>query len=98
MQIKIKFIRNLNTGTKSKKEYIFKIKKEKIKELNLKIGMQGWMENQFVELNCCNKAKCWHSVEKKGKVFSPFVITDIGYFDDKKRRKLIITKIGNTLE
>lgn len=98
MQIKIKFIRNSDTGRKAKKEYIFKIQKEKIEELHLQVGMQGWMRNFYAEQKDLSKANRYNAVVKGNQAFSPFVITDIGYFDDKRRRKLIIVKIGNTLE
>lgn len=98
MQVKIKFIRNLNTGRNAKKEYIFKIQKEKIDELHLQVGMRGWMRNLHAERKNLSKANRYNAVVKGNQAFSPFVITDIGYFDDKRRRKLIIVKIGNTLE
>lgn len=98
MQIKIKFIRNLNTENKSKKEYTFKINKETIKELNLKVGMKGWMENQYAESKPLNKIDKYNAIIKNNKAVSPFIITDIGYFDDKRRKKLRIVKVGNTLE
>lgn len=98
MQIKIKFIRNMETENTTKKEYIFKINKETIEELNLSVGMKGWMENQHAESKPLNKANRYNAIIKDNKALSPFVITDIGYFDDKRRRKLRIVKIGNTLK
>lgn len=98
MQIKIKFIRNLDTGRKAKKEYIFKIQKEKMEELHLQVGMQGWMRNLHAERKGLSKANRYNAVVKGNQAFSPFVITDIGHFDDKKHRRLIVAKTGNTLE
>ena len=98
MQVKIKFIRNLNTGRNAKKEYIFKIQKEKIDELHLQVGMRGWMRNLHAERKNLNKANRYNAVVKGNQAFSPFVITDIGHFDDKRHRRLIVAKIGDTLE
>lgn len=98
MQVKIKFIRNLNTGRNAKKEYIFKIQKEKIDELHLQVGMRGWMRNLHAERKNLSKANRYNAVVKGNQAFSPFVITDIGHFDDKRHRRLIVAKIGDTLE
>lgn len=98
MQVKIKFIRNLNTGRNAKKEYIFKIQKEKIDELHLQVGMRGWMRNLHAERKNLSKANRYNAVVKDNQAFSPFVITDIGHFDDKRHRRLIVAKIGDTLE
>lgn len=98
MQIKIKFIHNLNTDLKTKKEYIFKIQKEKIEELHLQVGMQGWMRNLHAERKDLSKANKYNAVVKGNQAFSPIVITDIGHFDDKRHRRLIVAKIGDTLE
>lgn len=98
MQIKIKFIRNIETENTTKKEYTFKINKETIEELNLSVGMKGWMENQHAESKPLNKIDRYNAIIKGNKALSPFVITDIGYFDDKRRKKLRIVKVGNTLK